>query len=42
MLAGVLLQTGGRSGFYWIVPGIIFSYLVALLNAWVLLIEINR
>jgi hypothetical protein len=27
---------------YWIVPGIIFSFLKALIDAWVLLIEVNR
>lgn len=42
ILAGVLLQTQGEGGFFWVVPGILFSYLVALLNGWVLLIEINR
>lgn len=32
----------GLAGVYWLVPAIIFSYLIALLDAWVLLIEINR
>ena len=32
----------GLGGVYWLAPAIICSYLVALLDAWVLLIEINR
>ena len=32
----------GLVGVYWLVPAIICSYLIALLDAWVLLIEINR
>jgi hypothetical protein len=32
----------GLAGIYWLVPAIICSYLIALLDAWVLLIEINR
>ena len=29
-------------GVYWLVPGLLLSYVVALANAWVLTIEINR
>jgi hypothetical protein len=32
----------GLAGVYWLAPAIICSYLIALLDAWVLLIEINR
>jgi hypothetical protein len=32
----------GLVGIYWLAPAIICSYLIALLDAWVLLIEINR
>ncbi|HEY1504596.1 MAG TPA: hypothetical protein VGF92_09875 [Stellaceae bacterium] len=32
----------GLVGVYWLAPAIICSYLIALLDAWVLLIEINR
>ena len=32
----------GVDGLYWLVPAVIFSLLKALLDAWVLLVEINR
>jgi modulator of FtsH protease len=32
----------GLTGVYWLAPAILCSYLIALLDAWVLLIEINR
>jgi hypothetical protein len=32
----------GLAGVYWLAPAIICSYLIALLDAWVLLVEINR
>jgi hypothetical protein len=38
--ASLLLQAGG--GLYWLVPGVVFCLVVAVLNAWVLLIEILR
>jgi hypothetical protein len=38
--ASLLLQAGG--GLYWLVPGIVFCLVVAVLDAWVLLIEILR
>jgi hypothetical protein len=38
--ASLLLRAGG--GLYWLVPGVIFSLVVAVLDAWVLLIEILR
>jgi hypothetical protein len=40
--AGVAVVTGGLGGLYWLVAGMVFSILVALFDAWVLLIEINR
>ena len=39
--AGIAVLASG-AGLYWLVPAIIFSYLIAMLDAWVLLIEINR
>jgi hypothetical protein len=33
---------GGLGGLYWLVADMVFSILVALFDAWVLLIEINR
>lgn len=37
---GMILQTAGS--LYWLVPGILSSYLIVFYNAWVLLIEVNR
>lgn len=42
VLAGVAVLGWGAGGLYWLVPGVVFSFLVALFDAWVLLIEINR
>lgn len=42
LVAGLLLVTGGVGGEIWIVPAIVFSYIKAFADAWVLLIEINR
>ena len=41
-LAGLMLLLRGAIGVYWLVPGLLLSYLVALGNAWVLTVEINR
>ena len=38
--ASLLLRAGG--GLYWLVPGIVLCLVVAVLDAWVLLIEILR
>ena len=42
VIAGVAVLAGGLGGLYWLVPGMCFSTIVALFNAWVLLVEINR
>ncbi len=42
IISAVILLSGDPNGIYWLVPGIIFSYLEAIADAWVLLIEINR
>jgi hypothetical protein len=42
LICSILLLSNGYSGIYWIVPGIIFSFIKAVVDAWVLLIEINR
>jgi modulator of FtsH protease len=36
------LLLGGASGFYWIAAGVIISFIKAVMDAWVLLVEINR
>jgi len=38
----VVVLTVGDVGLYWIVPAVIFSFLKAIIDAWVLLVEINR
>ncbi len=41
--AGVaVLSSWGLGGLYWLVGGVVFSYLVAMTGAWVLLVEIHR
>jgi hypothetical protein len=41
-VAGIVLVTGNINGLYGVVAGILFSFIKAVLDAWVLLIEINR
>ncbi len=36
------LLISGVGGLYWLVPAAIFSFIKAILDAWVLLVEINR
>ena len=40
--AGVAVLAGGLWGLYCLAAGMVFSILVALFGAWVLLVEINR
>jgi hypothetical protein len=42
VVAGIAVLAGGLGGLYWLAAGMVFSILVALFEAWVLLIEINR
>jgi len=42
VVAGGLLLAGIDSGLYWIVPGTLASFASGTLNAWVLLVEIQR
>jgi modulator of FtsH protease len=42
VIAGVAVLWVGLGGLYWLVAGTIFSILAALVEAWVLLIEIDR
>ena len=41
-LAGILLLTGSPTAIYWLIPGFFLSFLAGVINAWVLLVEINR
>jgi hypothetical protein len=40
--AGVSVMGWGVGGLYWLVAGVVLSFLVAVLDAWVLLVEIHR
>lgn len=42
IVAGALLVLGRASGLYWLVPGTVLSFAVGVLDAWVLLVEIQR
>jgi hypothetical protein len=42
LICGISILITGQSGMYWIVPAIIFSFIKAVLDAWVLLVEIHR
>jgi hypothetical protein len=41
-IAGGVLIAAGPVGVYWLIPGLLLGYVVALANAWVLIVEINR
>jgi hypothetical protein len=40
--AGIAILINGFSGIYWLIPGVVFSFIKSILDAWVLLVEINR
>ncbi len=42
VVAGVGVMGWGVGGLYWLVVGVVLSFLVAVLDAWVLLVEIHR
>lgn len=42
LVAGILMLFQGYSAIYWLVPGIMFSFVKAVIDAWVLLVEIHR
>jgi hypothetical protein len=42
IIAGAVTLAQGTANFYWLVPGVLFCFVVAFFDAWVLLIEINR
>ncbi len=41
-VAGASLLAGAGGGLYWLVPAVLLAFLAALVDAWVLLIEIVR
>jgi modulator of FtsH protease len=42
MVAGLSVLIGSGGGFYWLVPAILLAFAAALVDAWVLLVEILR
>jgi hypothetical protein len=42
IIAGIVILNTGFAGIYWLIPGIIFSFIKPVTDAWVLLIEIHR
>ena len=42
VVAGIMLMALGPGGLYWLVAGTNLAILIALFDAWVLLVEINR
>ena len=42
LIGGIILASGGDTGLFWVAAGFVLSFCVAVLNAWVLLIEILR
>jgi hypothetical protein len=40
--ASIIILISKENGIYWLVPGIIISFIKAVVDAWVLLVEINR
>ncbi len=41
-VAGLVIAVWGRIGIYLIVPAVLVSFVVAIVDSWVLLVEINR
>jgi modulator of FtsH protease len=42
LIGGVTLLAGSGGGLFWVAPGVVLSLVVAVLNAWVLMVEILR
>jgi hypothetical protein len=42
IICGIAILANNENGMYWIVPAIVFSFIKSVLDAWVLLVEINR
>lgn len=40
--AGIAMLGWGWRGLYWVVPGVAFAFVYVFIQAWVLLVEINR
>ncbi|HTA83873.1 MAG TPA: hypothetical protein VK783_13095 [Bacteroidia bacterium] len=42
IIGGIVLICQSYNGLYWLVPGIMISFIKAVIDAWVLLVEIRR
>ena len=42
ILAGLSITSKTGGGLYWLVPGLVFGFVGAVANAWVLLVGIHR
>jgi hypothetical protein len=42
VIAGIVILDRGEGGLYWLVTGFVASFIVALSDAWVILVEIHR
>lgn len=42
VIAGVVTLIQGEGGLYWLVPALLMSFIKAIMDAWILLVEINR
>ncbi len=42
VIAGIVMLVAGTNGLYWLVAATLLSFLAAFIDAWVLIIEINR
>jgi modulator of FtsH protease len=42
IIAGIMILRGDFAGLYWLVPAMLFSFVKAILDSWVLLVEIDR
>jgi hypothetical protein len=42
VIGGLMMLQGSADGIHWLVPAMLFSFLKAITDAWILLIEINR
>ena len=42
ILSGIMMLCQGTDGVYWLIPGVIISFIKAITDAWVLLVEIHR
>ena len=42
LVGGILVLYGASGGYYWLAGGVILAFVKAVVDAWVLLVEINR